>query len=423
MTSETNSSADLDRSYAIRLLCHHLEWLEHLAVRMCERAEAVPGQLEDELRHRQLFHDQVGEDGIDPIEPIRALIDWTESLEGEAAIVVLNIVAEHWLETILRCLLWWKVLPSLMRSVLADEERHVALAPKPEPGLDVAPYVRELERHLHAIASDPRFMWPLMYLGTVQGVAEMAQAVHGGHQAACDRLGIDTGPFFHEMHACRAEAQDHDLEPAPVPLDPWRRSALNLDLQPMIGWAEVNWHWSQEPADVEARVVRAVQRTLAADDSLRRTINPTRRELYQPQRADVALRRQGHPGVVNVYVRPEERLDVLSRLIRANHRRAIAAAVELPEILPEVHRLMPAPRAAAVVTSLMGAGGISYGLAPLSEIEGAVWSVGVPGEFLRPPHWTMPHILKIGVYADHRAVDGQELCRFLEGLRHHLKGD
>jgi hypothetical protein len=401
-----------DRNEAKDLLFDNLFWLEHLAVLMCEVHEAVPGQLEDERRHCDLFQREV-QCTRDPIAPIEALIDWCKGLEGAAQFAVLNLVAEVWLEEILNTLAddGPREHHDLFASVAADERRHCG-AVVDFGGMDPAPYVRILEKHLHAIAADPRFMWPLCYLLGTDRVTAMAKRLHEGHEKVCERLEVGTGEHFSALLACRAEAEaDRGVEE--IDLDHWRRSAFNMQLQPMTGFRRIEWHWNENPAEIEARFVRAVHRTLAFNPQFNRTINIAREEIYAPCDRIVGVRRLGKPGIVTAYVKPEEDLETLNRYIRLKARQARAAAVEIPKIDTTLLRLQPAPRAAAVVTSLQGLGGIDYGLAPLSPIEGAVWSVGVPGEI-------RDGAITVGVLADHRAVDGRELCEFLQHLEYHL---
>jgi hypothetical protein len=115
---------------------------------------------------------------------------------------------------------------------------------------------------------------------------------------------------------------------------------------------------------------------------------------------------------------PSEDLLAVARAIRLKHKQAVCTPTEIQPLTDDVLRLQPKPRMSAVVTSLMGGGGITFGLAPLVHGEGAVWSVGVGGEFIK--RWLRRPLLRIGVQADHRAVDGRELCEFLTALRHEL---
>lgn len=388
-------------------LFDNLAALERLAVLMCEKHEAVAGQLEDERRHERLFR-QLGS-GASTIEPIQDLTDWCASLEGGAQIAILNLVAEVWVEEILFTLgaLGPAQHRELFLAVSEDEERHCAAEP---PVLDAAaPYVRTLERHLHAIASDPRFMWPLCHLLGVEAVTYMSVRLHEAHAEALSRLGVSPGEHFGSLLACRAEAErDQGVEP--VELDVWRQSAFNLDLQPMVGFREIDWHWSEDPAEVEARFTRAIHRTLAFEPQLNRTINIARKELYAPNDCIVGVRR---PGVVTAYVKPCEDLETLGRHIRLKARQARVAAVVIPEIDDGLLALQPPPRAAATLSCHMGLGGITYGLAPMSRIEGATWSVGVGGEIIDGR-------LTVGVLADHRAFDGTDLCTFLNHLAYQL---
>lgn len=422
-----------DRKRALWGLYSYLAHLEELAVLSVEAGNGIPGQLEDEKRHVHIFKKLATETQLDRpydgqgyftrtmTEPCRRLTEFCASLRGERAMIVLNIVAEHWLENIFEHLVHW--IPdedrALVQSVLDDEHRHVAEARTPSVRGANAALVAQLEERLHEVASDPEFMYPLAYLGGAEAVASMAADVHRAHQQALTHLCETGSPWFLAMATCRAEV-DQDREPLVAASNTWRESAFNLDLGAMTGFVDIVWRWGTDPAAVEARVVRAVGRVLRHAPGLHRTINAARREVYLPRREVVGVRRLGHPGVVTVAVaEPSEDIRAVAKEIRRRHRQALATQVEIQPISEELLRLQPRPRMAAVVTSLMGAGGITFGLAPLVGCEGAVWSVGVGGEFINT--WPWRKRLRIGVQADHRAVDGQELCEFLRLLRYYLE--
>lgn len=386
-----------------------LGWLEELAVRMAERHEAVPGQLEDEYTHREAFWRAAGIHG-GPIEPIRNLINWTDSLRGEAQMAILNLIAEVWLEGVLKTLgedLGAHQYAPLFRSIAEDEKRHTEV--EIDFGdVDPAPYVREMERHLHAITADPRFLWPLYReLGRISMV-HMAKELHEAHQEACDQLGIGVGRHFKELLRCRQEAED-DKGVVNVCLDTWRRSAFNMDLDPMEGTRRIRWDWDEAPAQIEARFVRAAHRTLAFHPEWHLTVAEARKQMYRPAESCVGVRKEGRPGVVTAYTRACEDLEVLERHIRRNGARARQAAVVIPEITPELLEIQPPPRMAVVFSHMPD---LHTGLAPMVWGEGVVWNI-VIGELIDG------HIT-IRCHADHRAVDGADLTGFLQELEYQL---
>jgi hypothetical protein len=410
----------VDAHNAYRYLFSYLVHLERLAAKS---AEGVPNQHEDELRHIAIFESLAHKYGglLPETEPCQRLTKFCTDLSGEHARIVLNIVAEHWLERIFTHLVHWVEEDDrqLVQSVLDDEARHVSEAPLPKVRGNKGALVGALEQRLHEVAADPQFIYPLCYLGGAHAVASMAADIHRSHERALARLGENAGEWFQAMNQCRAEV-DSDREPLDAGSNLWRDSAFNLNLGAMVGFVDIPWRWSTDPTDVEARVVRAVGRVLSRHQSLHRTLNVARRECYLPRREVVGVRRLGYPGVVSVAIaEPSEDLRAVAKEIRWRHRRALTTPTEIQPIPPDLLRLQPRPRMSAVVTSLMGAGGITFGLAPLVECEGAVWSVGVGGEFINS--WPWRKRLRIGVQADHRAVDGQELCSFLRLLKQYLE--
>lgn len=391
-------------------LFRQLGWLEELAVLMCTRHEAVRGQLQDELVHRHAFWTAAGDDFGSPIEPIGDLIAWTNGLEGEAQMAVLNLVAEVWLEGVLNALAEIPDHPyaRLFASVAEDEKRHTEV--EVDWGdIDPGPYVRTLEKHLHAITADPRFLWPLYREMGHDRMVLMARELHEAHEKACEALEIGVGRHFKELLRCREEAEgDQGVEE--LELDRWRQSAFNMHLGSMEGTREIEWVWEADAASIEARVVRAIHRTLAFNPQWNLTIAEGRKALYRPVESCVGVRREGKPGVVAAYTRAVEELPTMIRQIRKNGARARQAAVVIPEISDELLAIQPPPRMAAVVSSLPN---LQTGLAPLVRGEGVTWNL-VVGE-LRPDG-----TLTIRCHVDHRAVDGSDLAEFLQHLEWNL---
>jgi len=414
---------------AFRRLFSLLSDLEEIAVLAAERGAGVEGQLEDELVHKNTFS-QLARlcGGTEPVAAsVKDLTDWVSGLRGAYSYTILNIVAEHWLETIFHHLTRWNLLGSLFESIEEDEHRHVegAKGKGVEEDPTIGAYVQVLEKKLHRIASDPNFLYPMLWISSVDKMTELASDLHNKHKEVCGFLAADHSDYFNEMMLCRAEAED-DVEPLLLPNTSWRQSAFNIDLQQMGGWMEIKWQWSKEASEVEARFLRAISRTLADKPELNLTFNHLRKEVYLARDTIVGVRRRDDDGIYTVHVKnPGDDLRQVKKHIRINDRRKrLTGFHEIPENISELQQIAPRSRCSTNLTVLLGAGGIDWGFAPLIPYEGNTWSVGVPGEFTMKRNWLgkKEFYLTVGVLGDHRVTDGFELGQFMHGIRNNLDG-
>lgn len=423
---------------AWRHLFSLLAHLEELAVLAAERGDGIPGQLEDELVHRDTFAALAGDVAPCP-EPVADLHRWLAGLEGVESLAALNVVAEAWLESLFREVAGWPVAPALFEAVGAEEARHVsdARAKTGAMGAAVAETVRGIESRLLAIVRDPSFGLPLLYFGGRRGLARVALRAYERHREACAHLGVAPGGDLRELVAgARAALADRD-DPRALARTAWEETAEGLwpaGPAPMLHWEDVPAPWAHgaTAAALEARAVRAVARALAHEPRSHVTRRPG--QSFRPARPVVGVRRLHDASrrlVMTVHVADAHRIE-LPALLRLLARRATRMRAEPYRPGPmgglgELAALLPPARAAATVSCVGFFGGRS-GIAPLVELEGAPIAVTV-GEPVMRPAWIeaegrylpRPHVF-VGVAFDHRAGNGEELCRFARALADGIEG-
>ncbi len=417
------------RELALAHLFSCLSYLENLAVLSAERGAGIPGQLEDEIVHRAVFRELA-----QPLFPaplsIRRLTGFLGDLGSEDSRALLNIVSEAWLSTTFSHVRAWGVAPNLLLAIEEDERRHVAGAVDAFPGAPgphLRPYLRELEALLCWVASDPRFVFPLAFLGGTEAVAALADDVSASHREACAELGLPAGEVMRAFDLCRSLAFSTPRSGPPRRVDlsllPWRQSALSLQLPPMSCIVRPRVRRSLlDAGGVESALGDAVASAFAQHPEWRRTIVAPRGELWEPQQTVIGFRRTSGRGpgaaVVTAYVDYDggTRLDSISR--RATVARSFP--VRPIEDLRDVAPLMPPPVCAVTVTDcsrLFPAG--AEGHARIPPLEGATWAftIGPPGRRCGFRRREVP----IGIVADHRAHDGADLGGMAHAVVSHLE--
>ncbi len=405
------------------------------------RGDGIPGQLDDEVAHQETFRSIAQELGGCETTPasIAALVAYLESLRGPESLAVLNIVAEHWLENVFRHVARWGIADELFGTIAEEEARHVACAMGLDrPAATIARRgVRELEKHLWAVASDPHFHVPLLALGGVRAVAAMSRENAASHENACAMLGVRPSRYTREIGRCGVDAED-DEDPRRLEPTAWERSAFRLDLGPIYNFTDARWA-SSDAADLEAAVVRGAARALERYPRLNRTISEVRGELYQPAQPVIAVRRVWRPHwtgmpheaglVMTIYARgasTKGRTQVRSELKDAAWRARALPYRETPD-LAGLERLLPAPRAAVTVTNVSEVG-VDRGYPALARLEGATIAVAVGqvrdiatrARWLQGFAWWQRGVT-LGVVVDHRAHNGAELGLFSQELRREIE--
>lgn len=386
---------------AARLVWSNTAALEDMAGAIAEKCGA-PDQVEDECRHRDAFRamaDTCG--GFAGVLPeIEALWAYVEALDGSAAVVALNVIAEAQFAHLFQSIAAEGLEPELIRAIEADETRHAAEGRRrrPPPAEVIEPVVRDLEGLIEALVSAPLFSAPLARLVGPRGLARAGLALWRAHADACAWLGIEPGLRRFRAGciaglACR--------RPSPIDVTPYQRARMT--------W----WPTAQAASQVLrgalryggprrllfATTLRALGDALEADPA-RRVVHRDGR-LYVAQRAVIGVRVPVGDAVGTVCVAPAGKtppaiLREMAGRTRALRRRGYEAPPDLRGLEP----MLPPANTVAWAAMLDGVPG-SSGHGPLIEAEGIPLSLTLGGPSGGRVHFDLVW--------DHRCADGAVL--------------
>lgn len=210
-------------------------------------------QLADEVFHATVFASlakRMG--GLDkPIPEAERLLDQIRRQEDpRTTAVLLNLLAEGWIENLFDHAVTWGVADDVFRIVLEDESRHVEEAHAHAEGLDVARVeeaVRGFEGELFRLVQHPRVMLPVLALAGEAKFRELSDSFLRVHKEALAEVGLDPNPAVLELEKMSEElartAPDAQRARLVEPETMWRRTALEIwdaPRSPMTnGWIEV----------------------------------------------------------------------------------------------------------------------------------------------------------------------------------------
>jgi hypothetical protein len=433
---------------AARWLWIMLHYLEAIAVKAADMGAGIAGQLEDELVHQELFRRLAVEyGGMGPAGPeIARMIHYIGALQGPIATVALNVVGEHWLERVFHNLATDGFGAEMFRTIEEDEHRHASEAmvlPVPDP-TELAVVMPALERMLYDSAMSPHYLAPLAFMRGEPLVWKMGREAVIAHGGACRHLGVEPAACVRRLGLlCRTMLKrGNRVRPVRTPKT-WRISAARLDDRPASigGWTSIDLPAGDDHDDVEARVLRALYRTIEAHPELNVTYRAGR--FYIPPRIKIGVRRRHSRGnIMTVYGTGFGKMTVAQ--VKTMFRvRAAALRKMAYEPVPELGELGPIlpPSVAIAAVSYCGArepgqkwatgSGIERGWTALLPPEGLSFSLGI-GE----PAWVpvaaaqcegaridVRRRVEVGITIDHRVLDGRHLALLSNGLRRYSVGD
>ncbi len=309
-------SADRD---ALRRFFSFLSQVEVIAIEVplsalpTARPEIVPlleRQLADEVFHSLVFASiatRLG--GLEaPLPDAERVLDAIRAQEDpRTTAVLLNLIAEGWIENLFDQAVTWGVADDVFRIVLDDESRHVEEAHAHAEGLDMTSVeraVREFEARLFRLVQHPRVLLPTLALAGEERFRALSVSFLEVHHKALAEVGLAPSP---DVLAMQHLLKGYNAEPAPKPtrVEPasqWRRTALEVWDTPrhpvMNGWFDTRIDHIRGNL-LTAIMVAAVGKTWAEYPRMNRyTLGG---EVWQPANVTVGVRVQigGHNEAVS----------------------------------------------------------------------------------------------------------------------------
>ncbi len=424
-----------------------------------EMRPLLENQLADEVFHAALFAAlarRVG--GLDrPIPEAERLLDQIRSQEdAKTTAILLNLLAEGWIENLFDHAATWGVADDVFNIVLEDESRHVEEAMAHAEGVDVAHVetaVRAFEDELFRIAQHPRVMLPILTLAGESKFRALTASFLEVHKKALGEIGLAPATAVQEMARTLEElaipGEDAPAPPTRVePESQWRRTALELWDSPrnpvMHGWLDVRVdHVPRE--DLTPLLVAAVGRVWADYPRINRfTVGGV---LYRPSSVNVGVRvAVGDKGeALSTIVVPDadkRSLADIRRILRAGVKRmnSLGGAAEgirpdadsesLSSVLrdEELMGMIPAETVTCPVTvSNVGRAGLSAGVGAMPGALGQSVEI-IAGRVEKKPVWhgwryKPTDSLTLGCSADHRLIDGPHAAEAINRLERALSAE
>ncbi|MEZ0137375.1 MAG: hypothetical protein AB9Q17_02370 [Candidatus Reddybacter sp.] len=400
------------QAVAARRLYSTLAQLEYIAVLAAERGDCVEGQLEDELVHRGVFMQlaqQLGGVCVANAET-RALVAKLEAMRGPQSLLLLNIVAETWLETVFDELAKPGWGSELFAAVEADEARHVAGAwaaeiPDAEELLDD---LSAIEHALANIALSLAFILPIRHLRGDRFCGDMGLAAINSHERVCARLGVTPGKVIGKLKSfsrgIRMLPQPGKVNPTAGRLSLMRASPVPFVMDSII---EVPNRFRLPLA----AVVKAASQLLHDHPELRRVMRGD--TLYQHKQPSVFVRVKMETGIRSVWLRNPGKYSprqIYRQIKKQRARLAQRKHYPLPA-LGEMEPLLPPAQAALAVTDI-SQWRFDNGTTPLVPAEGVpiVITLGT----------VTPDKITVAFSMDHRVFDAADMGLVKNGLLKYL---
>jgi hypothetical protein len=412
-------------------------------------------QLADEVFHASIFAalaKRLG--GLDrPIPEAERVLDHIRrQSDPRTTAVLLNLIAEGWIENLFDQAITWGVADEVFRIVLDDESRHVEEAHAHAEGMDprrVADAVRDFEEELFRLSQHPRVMLPIMALAGEERFPAFARSFLDVHKAALGEIGLELSPDVARLAEAVERAGAEQARPTPParvePESQWRRTALELWDVPRYpvthGWLEARVD-HVPPHLLTAVVVAAVGKVWRDYPRMNRYAHGG--QLWHPASVNVGVRVSlGDKGesLSTVIVPDADKRSVedIRRILKEGVRKLNEAGSDVvlgapdpqAEALSSVLRdeelmaLLPASAVMAPVTvSNVGKQGLYAGFGSMPGALGQSVEL-VVGRIEKRPVWRgwrykpTPTVI-VGCSADHRVFDGmhtsEAMRRFREAL-------
>lgn len=444
---------------ALRRLFSFLAQVEVIAIEVPLSALPTAGaevrplllrQLSDEVFHATVFAALARRcGGLDrPIPEAERALDRIRAQEDpRTSAVLLNLVAEGWIENLFDHAATWGVADDVFQIVLDDESRHVEEAHAHAAGMDTARVeaaVRAFEQDLFSLAQHPRVMLPILALAGEQKFQALARSFLAVHESALAEVGLAPAPQVQAVGEAFQASLDGPSPGAPTRIEPasqWRRTALELWDTPrypvMHGWLEVRVDHVPRHL-LTATVVAAVGKVWREMPRMNRYVAGG--QTWQPAGVNVGVRvaigdKNEALSTVVVPHADTRSLQDIRRLVKFGVEqmdeagagidpRAATGDEPLRAILrdEELMAFMPPGMVQAPVTvSSVGKAGLYAGFGAMPGALGQSLEV-IIGRIEKRPQWTgwrykPVDTVIIGFSADHRLFDGQHVAEAMHRFR------
>lgn len=408
-------------------------------------------QLADEVFHASVFASlalRCG--GLDaPVPEAERVLDHIRRQEDpRTSAVLLNLVAEGWIENLFDHAVTWGVADDVFRIVLEDESRHVEEAHQHAEGVDLARVgeaVRSFEEDLFRLAQHPRVMLPILRLAGEARFQALSRSFLEVHRDALAQAGLAPSEAVGRLEDAMREAARLPPPAAPREVEPvtqWRRTALELWDTPrspvMNGWLELRVDHVPRRL-LTATVVQAIGKVWSEFPRMNRYVSGGR--VWEPATVNVGVRvTLGKDGeALSTIVVPDAHtrsVHDVRRLVAAGTRSmdAMGEGADLPrtgtgdEPLRDVLRdeelmsfVPPGSVMAPVTVSNVGRAGLHAGFGAMPGALGQSLEV-IIGRVEPKPQWRTwrykpTDTVVIGFSADHRLFDGLHVAEAMERFR------
>lgn len=422
------------------------------------RADVLPmleRQLADEVFHATVFAALAKRcGGLDkPIPEAERLLDQIRRQEDpRTTAVLLNLVAEGWIENLFDHAATWGVCDEVFQIVLEDESRHVEEAHAHAEGMDVRAVeaaVRAFENELFRLVQHPRVLLPTLALAGEEKFQALGQSFLDVHKSALGEVGLSAADGVDRFASTYASLVDDAPEPERAtriePESQWRRTALELWDTPrspaMSGWIEL-------PVDhiprhlLTAVIVAAIGKVWSEYPRMNRYAHGG--ALWQPARVCVGVRvslGDAREALSTIPILDAEARSVndVRRVLRAGVAtmnetgRSVEALVPDAQMEPlgailrdeELMRMVPPETVVCPVTvSNVGKAGLFAGFGAMPGALGQSVEI-IVGRVEKRPVWRRWRYkpvdsVIIGCTADHRVIDGTHAAEGMRRLREAL---
>ena len=368
----------------------------------------------------------------------------------KVAVVLLNLIAEGWIEELFYSLRQHNVAPEVFDIILADEHRHVCEADLYcEIGLPameaVIPKLEYMEEQLLTnVFFQYKYVMSLRALLGVQGTRNYIESINKKHTHQLSKLGLTPGKTWRLFMRVRVGALQNIQEYLPIhqniELTPMRKVFMNLWNDPgdptMTAQFNIDvtaldvFNKKIAPEAITTLMLQTVSQFLVENESFRRSL--VHKELYQSQNGYVSLVVKlpncgDHFGNIvfeNAHTMTSKELFFK---IRQNRRLMIYCYKKREQLefehphLKQLHDKAyaefsssvypyPMPANPYVSLSMLGDCGFTHITSPLLKNEATKFTVL---DVERKPVWNMKSnafeprdLLPVALSADHRVIDG-----------------
>lgn len=458
------------KTAALRRFCSFLSQVEVIAIEVplsampTARPEVLPlleRQLADEVFHALLFAalaKRLG--GLDrPIPEAERLLDQIREQEDpRTTAVLLNLLAEGWIENLFDHAAGWGVADEMFRIVLEDESRHVEEAHEHAEGLDVQAVekaVRAFESELFRLVQHPRVMLPTLALAGEENFRKLGESFLEVHKGALAEVGLapqrsvtDLEEAFRSAGAPDEARQLMEDPPRATRIEPesqWRRTALELWDTPrdpsMSGWVEIRV--DHIPKRLLTPVfIAAIGKVWADYPRVNRyTIGG---ETWRPATVNVGVRvvlGEKTEALSSVPITEADKRSVrdIGRILQASVKRLNDLGPQLEGMVPdgdaerlssilrdeELMGMVPPETVVCPVTiSNVGKAGLYAGFGAMPGALGQSVEL-IIGRREKRPQWTgwrykPVDTIILGCTADHRVIDGPHAAEAMSRIREAL---